>query len=52
MQKIRLVPRPLACIIAFALLATTGCNDKSAPSSSTTGTQAPPKMKMTTHIPP
>src|ERR1700733_10301383 len=53
MQNIRLALRSLIFIIAFALLATIGCNDKSAPSSSTTtGTQAPPKMKMTTDVPP
>ena len=35
-----------------ALALGTGCNEKSAPSSATTGqTQTPPKMKMTTEIP-
>jgi hypothetical protein len=53
MQNIRLVLRSLGCIIAFALIATIGCNDKPAPSSATTSqTQAPQKMKMTTDIPP
>jgi hypothetical protein len=52
MQNIRLALRSLGCIIAFALIATTGCNDKSAPSSATTSqTKAPPRMKMTTDIP-
>ena len=53
MQSIRLVLRSLGCIIAFALIATIGCNDKPAPSSvTTTGTPGPRKMKMTTPIPP
>jgi len=53
MQAIRLVLRSLGCIIALALITAIGCNDKSAPSTSpTTEAQAPPKMKMTTDIPP
>ena len=52
-QNIRLAPRSLTCIVAFTFMATLGCNDKSAPSSATTNqTQSPPKMKMTTAIPP
>jgi len=49
MKHIRLVPASLSCIVAFALLAATGCNDKPA---STTEAQVAPKMKMTTEIPP
>src|SRR5580698_9009974 len=53
MQGIRFALRSLSCIIAFALLTIIGCNDKPAPSSATTaGTHGPPKMKMTTPIPP
>jgi hypothetical protein len=53
MQAIRLVLRTLCCVIALALITATGCNDKSAPSTSpTTEAQVPPKMKMTTDIPP
>jgi hypothetical protein len=53
MQNIRLLLRSLGCIAAFALITTTGCNSKSEPSAApTTQAQAPPKMKMTTDIPP
>src|SRR5580692_4996109 len=53
MQDNRFVLRSLGCLITFAVLTGTGCNDKSAPSSITTSqTQAPPTMKMTAPIPP
>ena len=53
MKDIRLVLPSLGCIIAFALITVTGCNDKSASSDAPrTEAQAPPKMKMTTDIPP
>src|SRR5580704_15795119 len=53
MKDIRFVLSSLGCILAFALITATGCNDKSAPSTApATETQAPPKMKMTTDIPP
>ena len=52
MKDIRLVLPSFGCIVIFALFATTGCNEKSAPSpATTTATQAAPKMKMTTDIP-
>ena len=53
MQNIRLALRPLGCIVAFAVVTATGCNDKSAPPAApTTQAQTVPRMKMTTDIPP
>jgi hypothetical protein len=49
----RLVLSSLGCIIAFALITATGCNEKSTPSAAPSSqAQAVPKMKMTTDIPP
>ncbi len=51
-QEIRRALRLFGCIITFALLMATGCNNKSEPSPTpTTQAQTPPKMKMTTDIP-
>ena len=53
MKHIRPVSPSLACIAAFALIAVVGCNDKTTSSAAPdTHVQAPPKMKMTTPIPP
>jgi len=53
MKDIRLVLPSLGCILAFALMGAAGCNDKSATSTApATEAQTPPKMKMTTEIPP
>jgi hypothetical protein len=53
MQNIRQVMPSLGCLMALALITTTGCNNKSEPSAApATQAQAPPKMKMTTDIPP
>ena len=53
MLDLRRTPLSLTCVLAFALITASGCNDKSASSPSTAAEQqAAPKMKMTTDIPP